>query len=119
MSYDRAVNRSRRKDEGKSFSKLIFNDDEKYYERFNPRAWAQRHRDEIRGGLRVRMVIGADDELFKANTDFKELLDKLQISYSWEAVPGVAHCTKCLYDKVGLAGLKFIEESFVPRAEGK
>lgn len=97
---------------GRDFGKLIFNDDEQYYAQFNPRAWAEKHQNAIRRGLRVRLVIGSEDGLLKENLDFKALLDRLKISYSWEVVPGVAHCTKCLYDQVGLAGLKFIEASF-------
>ena len=58
------------------------------------------------------MVIGSEDGPYQTNVYFKNLLDRLKIPYSWEVVPGVAHCTKCLYDKVGLEGLKFIEASF-------
>ncbi len=97
---------------GRDFGRLIFNDDEKYYEQYNPRAWAEKNQEQIRQTLRVRMVIGSNDNLYQANVDFKSLLDKLKIQYAWEVVPKVAHCTKCLYDKVGLEGMRFMEAGF-------
>jgi enterochelin esterase-like enzyme len=90
----------------------LFNNDERYFDRFNPRALAEKNAGKIRRGLRVRLVIGSEDGLYKTNVDFKGLLDRLSIPYSWEVVPGVAHCTECLYNKVGLEGLKFMEAGF-------
>ena len=97
---------------GRDIGKLIFNDDQTYFDEYNPRVWVRRNKDKIRESVRVRMVIGSEDGLYQTNVDFKNLLDELKIPYSWKVIETVAHCTKCLYDKVGLEGLEFIEAGF-------
>jgi hypothetical protein len=53
------------------------------------------------------MVCGEEDGLLRYNVRFKELLDRLHIDLEWAPVPGVAHDTKGLYQREGLASLKF------------
>lgn len=97
---------------GREMGKLIFNDDQVYFDEYNPRIWAKRNEREIRRSVRVRMVIGAEDNLYETNVDFKQMLDQLKIPYSWKVVGKVAHCTECLYGEAGLESLKFIADGF-------
>ena len=97
---------------GRDIGKLIFNDDPQYFDQYSPWVWVRRNQDKIRRSVRVRMVIGSEDGLYQANVSFKKMLDELKIPYSWKVVEKVAHCTKCLYDQVGLEGLDFIEAGF-------
>jgi endo-1,4-beta-xylanase len=80
-------------------------------------AWTlvEQNAHRLRGYLRIRMVCGDQDRLYPANVEFKDLLDKLDISVDWVSVPGVAHDTTGLYRKVGLESLKFIERGLTPK----
>jgi enterochelin esterase-like enzyme len=65
--------------------------------------------DRIRGRLAVRMVCGDKDSLYVLNTEFRDLLRSLEIPVDWVSIPGVAHDTKGLYQRVGVESLRFMQ----------
>ena len=86
-----------------------------YFDRNSAWTLVEQNAHRLRGYLRIRMVCGDQDRLYPANVEFKDLLDKLDISVDWVSVPGVAHDTTGLYRKVGLESLKFIERGLTPK----
>jgi endo-1,4-beta-xylanase len=79
---------------------------------FSQYALVQRRSDEIRANIRIRLVCGDQDSLHAANLQFKGFLEGLKIPVSWVSIPGVAHDTKGLFDRVGVESLKFMHEAF-------
>jgi endo-1,4-beta-xylanase len=74
----------------------------------NPWPLLERNADAIRGRLRIRMVCGDADRLFPLNVEFQERLRALRIPVEWIPVAGVAHDTKGLFDRKGVASMQFI-----------
>lgn len=91
--------------------------DAAHFAEFDPRALTVKNRDAILKNLRIRMVSGDSDWLFTSNVKFQAHVDSLKIPSDWVVVPGLAHCTQCLYENVGVESLKFMEESFALAAK--
>jgi hypothetical protein len=62
------------------------------------------------------MVCGEEVGLLRYHVRFKELLDRLHIDHEWVRVPDVAHDTKRLYQREGLASLNFFAAGLAPVA---
>lgn len=93
--------------------------DAAHFAEFDPRALTIKNRDAILDNLRIRLVCGDSDWLFTSNVKFQAHLDSLKIPSDWVVVPGLAHCTQCLYENVGLESLRFMEESFALATQKK
>jgi enterochelin esterase-like enzyme len=74
--------------------------------------WLEKNEETIRKSLKIRMVCGSEDGLLKNNEEFRKTLESKKIPVEFVVVPGIPHCTQCLYEKVGLASLEFIYASF-------
>lgn len=86
-----------------------------HYMANSPWGRIEKNKERINEHLRVRMVCGdADEKWYPGNIELKNKADALKVPVSWVPVPGVAHDTKRLYERVGLESLKFIEEGFTP-----
>lgn len=72
----------------------------------------QRNLEAVRDGVQIRLVCGDQDPAYKVNVEFKDYLATLKIPVSWVPVPGVAHDTTGLYNRVGLESFRFIHEGF-------
>lgn len=83
--------------------------DESHFNEYNPSALVLRNQEQIRNQLAVRIVCGDKDGLLPNNIKFKHLLDSLNILSEFIIVPGVAHDTRGLYEKTGIASLRFME----------
>ena len=81
-------------------------------EQFAPWSLVRRNLEAIRTGLRVRMVCGDQDSLHPLNVEFKDFLATVNIPVSWVSIPGVAHDTTGLYNRVGVESFKFMHEGF-------
>jgi enterochelin esterase-like enzyme len=79
---------------------------------FSQYALVERHTDEIRANVRIRLVCGDQDQHHAANLKFKAFLEGLKIPVSWVSIPGVGHDTKGLFDRVGVESLEFMHEGF-------
>jgi enterochelin esterase-like enzyme len=90
--------------------------DKEHIARFSPWFLAVKNQDAIRRGVRIRMVCGTDDKLYPNNVEFKTLLEQRKIPVDWVAVPGVAHDTKGLYERVGVESLKFMQDAMTVTA---
>ncbi len=88
------------------------------FAQYDPRALVVKQQDAVCKGLRMRMVCGDSDSLYESDVQFKTLLESLKIPVDFVTVPGVAHCTQCLYEEVGVESLKFVEESFARAGKG-
>jgi enterochelin esterase-like enzyme len=84
--------------------------DKSGYESRNPWPLLEKNADRIRNKLRIRMVCGDADRLFALNVAFKDRLRELHIPVEWVPVPGVAHDTKGLFDRVGVESIAFIQK---------
>jgi enterochelin esterase-like enzyme len=93
--------------------------DPAHFAQHSPKALTVKNRAQILKNLRIRMVCGDSDWLFTSNTKFKAHLDSLKVPVDWVEVPGLAHCTQCLYEQVGVESLKFMEEAFAASTKGK
>ncbi|MFN4146482.1 MAG: DUF4038 domain-containing protein [Runella sp.] len=89
--------------------------DAAHFAEYDPRALTIKNRAAILKNLKIRMVCGDSDWLFTSNVKFKAHLDSLKIPVDWVIEPGLAHCTQCLYENVGLESLRFMASAF----EGK
>lgn len=89
-----------------------------HFAEHDPWSIVRAKQEEVRRNLRVRMICGDSDGLYDSNVKFKALLDDLKIPVDWVAVPGVAHCTQCLYEETGVESLQFIAASFALAARG-
>jgi len=98
IEADRALNRP-----GRMFA------DENHFNEFNPSALAVKNQEQIRNRLAIRIVCGDKDGLLPTNVRFRHLLDSLNIQSELVIVPGVAHDTKGLYERTGVASLRFLE----------
>jgi S-formylglutathione hydrolase FrmB len=83
-------------------------------EQFAPWTLVRRNLETIRSGLRVRMVCGDQDPLHPLNLEFKAFLDSMNIRVLWVSVPGVAHDTPGLYNRVGIESFKIMQDGFAP-----
>ncbi|HYP13360.1 MAG TPA: DUF4038 domain-containing protein [Bryobacteraceae bacterium] len=92
-----------------------FGSNREHFERYSPWNWLEKNADRIRNSVRIRMVIGDKDGLYSGNVSMRELLEQKRIPVDWVVVPGLAHCTKCLYEKAGLGGLRFIAAGLGPK----
>lgn len=92
--------------------------DAAHFSEYDPKALTVKNKAALLKNLRIRMVCGDSDWLFTSNVKFKAHLDSLQIPVDWVVVPGLAHCTQCLYEQVGVESLTFIEEAFAASAKG-
>lgn len=77
----------------------------------HPSVWLEKNAGRIRGKLAIRTVCGTADGLYSANLKMRDRLVELGIAVDWVPVPGIAHETKVLYEKVGLESLKFLERA--------
>jgi hypothetical protein len=57
-------------------------------------------------------VCGDQDKNHADNLKFKAFLETQNIPVSWVSIPGVAHETKALFDRVGVESLAFMNEGF-------
>ena len=83
-----------------------------HFREFSPWHLAEANADAIRTHLKIRMVCGDADSLYPANIALKDRLAALNIPVDWVPVPGVAHDTKGLFNRVGVESLKFMHAQF-------
>ena len=51
----------------------------------------QENADAVRGKTNIRIFVGADDGLLTWNSNYHEMLDKLDIENEWGVVPNSPH----------------------------
>lgn len=86
---------------------------------FSQYALVQRQTDEIRAHLHIRMVCGDQDNLHEPNLKFKAFLEAQRIPVSWVSIPGLGHQTKELFDRVGIEGIRFMQDAFARESARK
>lgn len=83
---------------------------------FSQYVLVQSRTDEIRTNVRIRIVCGDQDPHYADNLKCKTFLESLKVPVSWVSVPGVAHDTTGLFNRVGVEGLKFMHEAFAQKS---
>ena len=89
-----------------------FGGDADYFEANSPWTLLRENSGAIRDKVTVRVVIGEDDGLYGGNKAFRKALERRDVEVEFDAVPGVGHDYKKLYDKLGDKGFRFFEDAF-------
>lgn len=61
----------------------------------------------LENNLKVRLVVGSEDDQLEPMTGLHEDLNSLQIPHEFEVVSGVGHDLGLIYNAVGISGLQF------------
>ncbi len=69
--------------------------------------WEANREAILESDLKVRLVVGSEDDQLEPMTGLHEDLNSLQIPHEFEVVPGVGHDLGMLYNAVGIPGLQF------------
>jgi enterochelin esterase-like enzyme len=69
----------------------VYSDDITYATECSPWKIIERWADEIRDNMKMRVFVGADDDLREWNTNYHSLLDELAIPHEWGVVPECPH----------------------------
>ncbi|MBM3888934.1 MAG: esterase family protein [Verrucomicrobia bacterium] len=97
--------------------KETFGGDLDYYRAQSPITIVEKNADAVRGKVRVRMAVGAQDNTGPLNRAYSEHLRKLGIEHTFTAVPGVDHNPMALLNAIGEANWEFYRKAFdSPRA---
>jgi enterochelin esterase-like enzyme len=90
----------------------------KFFPEEHPNYLARQNADKLRSQTRIRVAVGADDDLLPANQQLHELLDELKIEHLYEVVPGVAHNAALYYKTLGPKGFEIHRKSLAARNVG-
>ncbi|MEE8345325.1 MAG: alpha/beta hydrolase-fold protein [Woeseiaceae bacterium] len=69
----------------------VYSDDIEYATEHSPWTIIKREADEVRHKVKMRVFVGADDELLEWNTNYHTLLDDLGVAHDWGVVPNSPH----------------------------
>ena len=69
----------------------VFSGDVDYAAEHSPWKIMERDASEVRGNIKIRIFVGADDGLLEWNRSFHTLLDDLGIEHEWGVVPNSPH----------------------------
>jgi enterochelin esterase-like enzyme len=78
----------------------------KFFPDEHPNHLARQNAEKLRGQTRIRVAVGADDDLLPASQQLHELLDELKLEHEYEVVPGVAHNGTLYYKILGAKGFE-------------
>jgi len=90
----------------------VFGGDKAYLKANSPWTLLEENADAIRKQVRVRVVTGKEDGIHGGSERLHERLGKLDIEHEYDAVPGVGHDYKKLYDKLGDDGFRFYDRAW-------
>ncbi len=83
-----------------------------YFHERSPWVLAARNAPAIRGRTRVRIGVGALDNLYERNLTYHEMLERLGVANEFFDVPGVAHNQRLFYEKLGPTAFRFYQQAF-------
>lgn len=72
-----------------------------YFEATDLATLIRKNADAIRAGSKVRIAVGSEDTLRPNNEGLDRFLTRLKIQHEFEIVPGAAHDSKLVYQKLG------------------
>jgi len=84
---------------GEMFKKN-FGSSEKYFEENDPSCLLKKNIDQIRGRMRIRILV-AEDFTRSANRTFHALLNEMKVEHEYEEVDGVGHNATQIREKAG------------------
>lgn len=90
----------------------IFGGDKDYFRSNSPWLLVEKEAGRIRGNTHVRIGVGADDGLLEWNTQYHELLGRLNIDHDFFVVGGVGHNGRLFYKLLGDQQWIFYREAF-------
>lgn len=76
-------------EEGPDIAADVWSNNQSYFDDNDPFLLVERNADKIRGRMKIRMFVGADDPYRVFTDDFHAKLDALGIEHQYEVVPGV------------------------------
>lgn len=92
--------------------KSVYGGDQEYFRAQSPWFLAEQNAAPLRGGVRVRQLVGERDFTLPANRDFDAHLTRLGIPHSFEVVPGIEHNPQALLEALGEENWKFYRDVF-------
>lgn len=115
VDWERLVRHAIRRDYHPDFTRRMWGNDRRVFDSDHASAWLRRNADLIRRDMRVRIVVGDQDELKSCIDAFREELVELKIPHEYEVLDGVKHDRVRVYDLAGLKGMQFHATSFAMR----
>ncbi len=79
------------RDRRRAIFRNVYSDDIEYATERSPWTIIKREADEVRNKVKMRVFVGADDDLLEWNTNYHTLLDNLGIEHDWGVVPNSPH----------------------------
>lgn len=79
----------------------VYGGDVAYFRSQSPWVLAEQNATAIRGRVRVRLIVGAEDPSLENNRRFSEHLTDLGIAHAFEVLPGVGHSPRSLFPALG------------------
>jgi len=79
----------------------VFGGEHAYFREQSPWMLAEENADDLRGGTRIRLVIGDRDEMLQVVRDFHSHLTDLAISHDFIELPGVGHIAPQILNALG------------------
>ncbi|MFC1510123.1 alpha/beta hydrolase [Candidatus Omnitrophota bacterium] len=96
----------------KRVMRIVYGDDQAYFKSQSPYVLAAQNADVLRDSIRVRLLIGAQDDVLKYNREFDAHLTSLNISHVFRVLSDVDHDTMKLLHALGESNWKFYREMF-------
>jgi endo-1,4-beta-xylanase len=81
--------------------KMLLSAPKDYFEATDLATLVRKNADAIRAGSKVRIAVGSEDTLRPNNQALHEFLTQLKIEHEYEVVPGAAHDSRLVYQKLG------------------
>ena len=81
--------------------KMMLNAAKEYFEANDLATVIRNNAEAIRGKTKLRMAVGSDDTLMPNIQALHEFLTEMKIDHDYEVVPGVAHDSRLVYEKLG------------------
>lgn len=90
----------------------VYGGDQEYFKEESPRLIAKQNKAAISENMRVRQIIGGQDETLIYNEEFSTYLDHLGIPHDFRVLPGITHDTMLLFNALGDSNWGFYRAVF-------
>jgi len=89
----------------------VFGGDAEYYRVTSPQVLAEKNRDAIQK-IKIRLYIGGKDGLMTPTDRFRNVLQRLEIQFTYTVIPNLDHDQKGMYDAIGSETAAFYRDLF-------
>ncbi|MGC9319198.1 MAG: alpha/beta hydrolase [Armatimonadota bacterium] len=89
----------------------VFGGDHDYFRALSPWVLAEHNADAVRDDMRMRLVIGEQDEMLAVTRRFHAHLTRLRVPHAFTVLPGVGHDTRDVLLALGEEGWEFYRQA--------